>query len=73
MTNIPVRSAKTKETVYPLQFNGAHAASPVTFLMIWGCELNLAVRLGLHKLEVGRRISYEKGTTEFREYIKFFF
>ena len=53
MTNIPVRSSKTKETVYPSSFNGADETSPVTFLMIWGCELNLAVRLGLNKIEIG--------------------
>jgi hypothetical protein len=68
ITNIPVRIDTT--TVYPREFVASEA---LNCIVMWGFELQLAVKLGLEKISYSGIISYEGADLVFKDYMLFFF
>jgi hypothetical protein len=70
ITNLPVRHESI--TVYPLSFE-ADKNGEAPYLVFWGFEINLAIKLGLKNLVLGPQVIYEERKAIFKDYMEFFF
>lgn len=72
LTNFPVRSAKTKETVYPRVFHSGDAG--LKHVVVWGSAINLARQhLGLRSLTIRADIRYAEEHVLYADFVKYLF